>query len=128
VKIHGNVFIGEEVYIENNFPHAVEIHEDVVITVRTTIMAHFRGSGKVVIEKKAWIGPNCFVGASSGQQLTIGEGAVLGASSVVTKDVPPYTMVVGMQAKPFAKVTVPFTLEKSYEEISAGLIRIEDKD
>lgn len=50
---------------------------------------------EVVIENDAWIG--CMSIILKG--VTIGEGAVVGAGSVVTKDVPPYTVVGGNPAK-----------------------------
>lgn len=43
---------------------------------------------------KAWIGMNSIILKG----VTIGEGAVVGAGSVVTKDVPPWTMVCGNPA------------------------------
>jgi acetyltransferase-like isoleucine patch superfamily enzyme len=51
--------------------------------------------GKIVIEKDAWIG----TGAVILPNITIGEFAIVGANSVVTKDVPPYTVVGGVPAK-----------------------------
>ena len=44
---------------------------------------------------KAWIGMNAIILKG----VTIGEGAVVGAGSVVTKDVPPWTVVCGNPAK-----------------------------
>ncbi len=48
----------------------------------------------VMINDKAWLGFNVIVLKG----VTIGEGAVIGAGSVVTKDVPPYTINVGNPA------------------------------
>ena len=49
----------------------------------------------VTIHSKAWIGFNAIILKG----VTIGEGAIVGAGSVVTNDVPPYTIVAGNPAK-----------------------------
>jgi acetyltransferase-like isoleucine patch superfamily enzyme len=51
--------------------------------------------GPVIIGNDVWIGTNAII--LSG--ISIGDGAVIGAGSVVTKDVPPYTIVAGNPAK-----------------------------
>lgn len=128
VKIHGKVFIGDDVYIENSHPEVIEMYEEAELAPRCTLIAHFRGTGKIILKPKAWIGTGCIVIASPKQILTIGEGSVVAAGSVVTKDVPPFTLVGGVPAKPIAKVTVPMTLEgTSYEDFKKGLIPIEKK-
>ncbi len=50
---------------------------------------------KVVIGNDVWIGANSVIMPG----VTIGDGAVVGAGAVVTKDVPPYAIVVGVPAK-----------------------------
>ena len=49
----------------------------------------------ISIKNKAWIGFNSIILKG----VTIGEGAIVGAGSVVTKDVPPYTIVAGNPAR-----------------------------
>ena len=94
VKINGTAFIGEDVYIENEYPENVEINDQCSINVRATILAHFRlGYGKVVLEEKVRIGPHSLIASSDGKTLTIGEGSVIAAGSVVTRSIPKYTMV-----------------------------------
>jgi len=125
VRIKGKVWIGEEVYLENNYPDRIEIEDQAQIAMQTTIIAHLRGPGRVIIGPKVWIGTRCIIAAASGQTLTIGEGAAVGAGSVITKDVPSFTFVAGASAKPIAKITVPMTLETTYEAFKQGLQRLE---
>ena len=121
VKIYGKVFIGDDVYLENEYPENIEIHDGAGIALRTTIISHCRGPGKIIIEKNVWIGTCCTVAARNGQVLRIGEGSVLAANSVVTKDVPPGILMGGIPAKPIAKATVPGTLGYSYSDFKKGL-------
>ncbi len=125
VKIYGHTFIGQEVILENEYPECIEIH-DAELSLRITIMAHFRGKGKVILSKHSWVGPGVMILASApNQTITIGEGAAIAACSLVTKDVPPYTFVGGVPAKPIAKVTVPMTLQTSYEDFKNGLVPLD---
>lgn len=128
VKILGKVFIGDEVYIENSHPEAIELHEEAELAPRCTLIAHFRGTGRIILQKQAWIGTGCIIIASPNQILTIGEGAVVSAGSLVIKDVPPFTLVGGVPAKPISKVTVPMTLKgTSFEEFKRGLVPFEKR-
>lgn len=55
--------------------------------------------GDIVIGNDVWIGYEAVILAG----VTVGDGAVIGARAVVTKDVPPYTIVGGVPAKPIRK-------------------------
>jgi len=56
----------------------------------------------VAVKDKAWIGFN----VSILKGVTIGEGAVIGACSVVTRDVPAYAVAVGNPARVVRSLTV----------------------
>lgn len=55
----------------------------------------FDPSGQVRIGNDVWIGEACFVNAG----VKVGDGAIVGAHSVVTKDVEPYAIVAGAPAQ-----------------------------
>ena len=55
--------------------------------------------GDIAIGNDVWIGYEAVVM----QGVTIGDGAIIGARAVVTKDIPPYTIVGGVPAKPIRK-------------------------
>ena len=55
--------------------------------------------GDIIIGNDVWIGYEAVI--LSG--VTIGDGAVIGCRAVVTKDVPPYTILGGVPAKPIRK-------------------------
>jgi acetyltransferase-like isoleucine patch superfamily enzyme len=89
VTIEDQVFIGHSVaFINDSYPRAAT-EEGHLLTesdwsVETTL-----------VRKGASIGSGCTILAN----VTIGENALVGAGSVVTKDVPPNTIVAGNPAK-----------------------------
>ena len=121
VKIHGRVFIGDEVYLENEYPERVEMHDQSSLNLRSTVIAHFRGPGRIIFMEKARVAACCTLVCSPGRVLTIGEGAFVAAGSLVKRDVPPYTLVAGVPAKPIARITVPAVPGVSYDAFKRGL-------
>lgn len=55
--------------------------------------------GDIIVGNDVWIGYEAVILAG----VHIGDGAVIGTRAVVTKDVPPYTIVGGVPAKPIKK-------------------------
>ena len=59
------------------------------------ITGHPSSKGDIVVGNDVWIGyQSCILSG-----VTIGNGAIIGARSVITKDVPPYAIVAGNPAK-----------------------------
>lgn len=63
------------------------------------ITSAWDNKGDIVIGNDVWIGYEAVIMAG----VTIGDGAIIGARAVVTKDVPPYTIVGGVPAKQIRK-------------------------
>jgi len=97
--------IGYFVILDNLHPEKVFIEDRATISARTTILAHdesmaYTGQGaEVVAETRiaagAFVGVHCVILPG----VTVGERAVVGAGSVVTKDVPPESVVAGVPAR-----------------------------
>lgn len=68
--------------------------------------------GDVVVEEDVWIGINVTLLAGT----HIGRGAIIGACSVVTKEIPPYTIAVGNPAK---VVKLKWTIDEIIEHETA---------
>jgi acetyltransferase-like isoleucine patch superfamily enzyme len=117
VNIGKDVWIGYDAIIETSHPHLVTIRDRAAVGIRATIIAHNREQQGVVIEEDAMLGPGVIVLPN----VTIGRGAIVTAGSVVTKSVPPKTMVQGNPARPVARVEVPLGLNVSVKEFAKGL-------
>src|SRR5438552_3680870 len=109
VNIGKDVWIGADVLIETAYPSLVTIGDRVIIGVRSTIVAHFQEVLGVRIENDVYIGA-CAVILPG---VTIGQGAVVSAASVVTTSVPPMTVVQGNPAKRVARCGIPLGLKTS---------------
>lgn len=109
-----NISIGENCYLNYGITildsFEVEIGNNVFIAPNVIISAvthpleaenrrNLEG-GKIIIEDDVWIG----AGAIIFPEVKIGKGAVVGAGSIVTKDIPPKTVVAGIPAKEIKKI------------------------
>lgn len=123
-KIHRNIFIDNDVVIGNRvkiqdnvmIPHGVKLEDGVFIgpSVAFTNDKFPRSINKdgtlktgddwVVSETTVKYGASIGANATIVCGVTIGEWAMVGAGSVVTKDVSPYTLVVGNPARVIGKI------------------------
>jgi acetyltransferase-like isoleucine patch superfamily enzyme len=88
MRIGKNVAIAERVYISDN----IHGFENIEMPILSQPLKH---SGPVTIHDEAWIGD----GACVLPGVTIGKHSVVGSNSVVTKDIPPFCVAVGIPAK-----------------------------
>ena len=63
------------------------------------VAAAWDNKGDIILGNDVWIGYEAVITAG----VTVGDGAIIGTRAVVTKDVPPYTIVGGVPAKPIRK-------------------------
>jgi acetyltransferase-like isoleucine patch superfamily enzyme len=121
VQIDGTVFIGDDVYLENEYPECIKIGDGAQVGLRSTLIAHTRGIGTIVIGADVFIGAGCIITAADGASVTIGQGAVIAAGTTISSDVPPNTLMAPERAKAYARVTTPFTMTTSYQDFRKGL-------
>ncbi|NKE68711.1 N-acetyltransferase [Ramlibacter sp. RBP-2] len=110
VYVDHSVKIGDRCKIQNSVSvyHGVEIGNDVfvgpnVVFTNDRVPRAFNADWKITstrIAHGASLGANCTIVCG----VTVGEYAMVAAGSVVTRDVPPYTLVMGNPARAVAKV------------------------
>ena len=96
--IGNNVLLASKIYISDSIHGSYvgnesDSHPDIPPIERILT------SKKVEIKDNVWIGE--FVSVLPG--VTIGKGAIIGANSVVSKDIPDYVIAAGIPAKPIKK-------------------------
>lgn len=95
-------FIGEGVIFDTNHPEDITIEEGVRVTTGCVLLTHFMepstgtySSGKILIKKRAYLGARTIIC----KPVTIGEDAIVGAGSIVTKDIPANEVWAGNPAR-----------------------------
>jgi acetyltransferase-like isoleucine patch superfamily enzyme len=100
ISIGDRVLISHGVNIHDNNSHSLSAtdrqrHFKQIVSTGHPAVVNDIASAPIVIEDDAWIGFNSTILKG----VTVGRGAVVGATSVVTKDVPAYTIVAGNPAR-----------------------------
>ena len=83
----------------STYPFPIMFEEWDLGTACEDIAAAWDNHGDIVVGNDVWIGYEAVILAG----VTIGDGAIIGSRAVVTKDVPPYTIVGGLPAKPIRR-------------------------
>ena len=118
-KIGHNVGLGAHVFMEESRPELITIEDNVHIGPNVMILTHDSSRhcinpeepvkfGRVRIKRNSYIG----AGAIILPGVTIGEYAIVGAGAVVTKDVPPRSVAVGVPARVIKRLVIPSSGEE----------------
>jgi maltose O-acetyltransferase len=105
-KVGHGVFIGEDVLIDYDYAFLLEIGDGAVIAARSVLELHdscipnVLGRGKMKIGRIT-IGRRAYIGASAVvlPGVRIGDGAIVGAGALVSRDVPPGEVWTGVPAR-----------------------------
>jgi acetyltransferase-like isoleucine patch superfamily enzyme len=116
VKIGRNVYIGFLVMMDGEYPEYIKIGDEASIGPGVTIMAHsgaspfhqrfkifYEGPKKVNIKRGVWLAAGSIILPG----VTVGEGSIVAAGSVVSRDVQSYTIVAGNPARAIKQLKKP---------------------
>ena len=109
IRGQGGVQIGDRVYT-SPFTQIIAVNHVFDEPKRPFIEQGITAEG-IIIEDDVWLGS----GAIITDGVTVGRGAVIAAGAVVTKDVPPHTVVGGVPAKPLK--TIDGSVNKAHRVI-----------
>ena len=117
VNVGENIFIGSGVWIDSGHSDMLIIEDNVHIAGECTILCHQRNLSNYHIGdvyaklgykiEKVHLKKGCLIGQRTMVMpgVTIGEGAIVGAYSLVTKDIPASTIALGRPAKVVKKIS-----------------------
>lgn len=110
-KVGKDCFIGYEVWMDVTHSDLIELEDHVHVTTRCLLLCHQRDlshyfvgddsaklpyrKNKIVLKKGCHIGMGTIICPG----VTVGEGAIVGAGSLVTKDIPAWCVAVGNPAR-----------------------------
>lgn len=123
VHIGKGVWIGYDVVLETSRPELITIEDGASISLRATVIAHFKEFTGVKIGREAFIGPGAIVLPN----VVIGDGAVVKAGSVVSQSIPPLTIVHGNPAVAVARCKASLAQEITLKEFAKGILPLNSR-
>lgn len=116
-KVGNGCFVGDYVRIDTSHPDMITIEDNVSIASGSRLLCHQRDFSDycvgddymklgyvvkpIVLKKGCLVGMESFVMPG----VTIGEGAIVGAGSLVTKNIPAWTIAAGRPAKVLKQIS-----------------------
>lgn len=116
-KVEKGVFIGDHVKVDLNHANLIWLEENAHVASGTRLLCHQRNLknyhrgddyaklgyrlGEIHLCKGSLVGMESFVMPG----VTVGEGAIVGAGSLITKDIPAWTIATGRPAKVVKEIT-----------------------
>lgn len=96
IRIGNNVLMGKNILITDNSHGLSNLNEIAIAPNKRPLYS----KGPVIVEDNVWIGEKSTILPG----VIIGFGSIIAANSVVTKDVPPYSVVAGNPAKVIKRI------------------------
>jgi len=98
MDLHPTCTFSLSAHFDRTYPRGVHVGEESYVAFNTRILTHDMTRGLYLHTR---IGKHCFIGGNSliMPGVTIGDGSIVGAGSVVTKNVAPGSMVAGNPAR-----------------------------
>ena len=127
--VHKSVIFERNLNLDRLYPKGIHIKENTLIASGVTILSHdhCKRINNQPLLADIYIGKNCFIaiGATILPGLNIGDEVIVGAGSVVTKDVPSRVIVAGNPARIIRQnirmndkaMLVNWTIEDGWKEI-----------
>ena len=123
-KVGHGCFIGDHVRIDQGHADMITLEDSVSVASGTRLLCHQRDFSDYCvgddymklgyIVKPILLKKGCLIGMESFVMpgVTVGEGAIVGAGSLVTKDIPAWTVAAGRPAKVIKEIAKRDIIEK----------------
>lgn len=129
MDVHPSAQMSLSAKLDMTFPKGVHIGARSYIAFDARILTHDRTRGLYLHTR---IGENCFIGGRSLilPGVTVGDGSIVGAGSVVTKNVPPHSIVAGnpavvirsdVEVGPYGRLKIADDNERRLRETDASV-------
>ncbi len=122
-KVGKGCFIGDYVRVDTSHPDMITLEDNVSIASGSRLLCHQRDFSNYFVGedymklgytvKPILLKKGCLIGMESFIMpgVTVGEGAIVGAGSLVTKDVPAWTITAGRPAKVIRNISESMDIE-----------------